>query len=105
MTSQSAHGYSKSSGNEDMSQRISETAKDYADKALDVGQEALDAADEYLKPIGLSLKEKPMMTLAVFGGIAFVVGAFWMQRSSQRHTRWDELAAHLNDMARRSRWW
>jgi hypothetical protein len=47
-----------------------------------------------------------MTTLAVFGGIAFVAGAFWMLRTSRQQSRWDDVMAQLNDFSRRSRsWW
>jgi hypothetical protein len=107
MNRQAEYGYEKGSPRHDsLTEQVSETAKDYAGKALDVGEEAIDRADEYLRPIGLSLREKPMTTLAVFSGIAFAVGAFWMLRSAQRQSRMDEVLSQLNDFARRSRsWW
>ena len=53
-----------------------------ADQAIDrtreLAEEALDRADEWLKPVGLSIKERPMTVLAVVGGLAFAAGAFWM---------------------------
>ena len=41
-----------------------------------------DRADEWLKPTGLSIKERPMTVLAVVGGLAFAAGAFWMLKNS-----------------------
>jgi ElaB/YqjD/DUF883 family membrane-anchored ribosome-binding protein len=84
MNHQSESGYENARhGKDTLTEQVTETAREYANKAIDVGEEAIDRADEYLKPIGLSLKEKPMTTLAVFGGIAFVAGAFWMLRNSR----------------------
>jgi hypothetical protein len=107
MNRQSEYGYENARhGKDTLTEQVTETAREYANKALDVGEEAIDRADEYLKPIGLSLKEKPMTTLAVFGGIAFVAGAFWMLRTSRQQSRWDDVMAQLNDFSRRSRsWW
>ena len=106
MTSQSGYGQQqKKRGEDGFADKVSETVKDYADKAYDAGGDAIDRADEYLKPVGLSLKEKPMTTLAVFGGVAFMAGALWMMRGSQRQSRWDDIASQLNDMSRRARWW
>ena len=90
-----------------LADQVAETVKDYSNKAREVGEDAIELADEYLRPIGLSLKERPMTTLAVFGGIAFVAGAaFWMLRNSQRQSRLDGLLAQLPDLSGRSRsWW
>jgi hypothetical protein len=41
------------------------------DKTRELAEEALDRADEWLKPTGLSIKERPMTVLAVVGGLAF----------------------------------
>ena len=49
-------------------------ADQVADKARELGEEALDRADEWLKPVGLSIKERPMTVLAVVGGLAFAAG-------------------------------
>ena len=49
------------------------------DRTRELAEEALDRADEWLKPTGLSIKERPMTVLAVVGGLAFAAGAaFWM---------------------------
>lgn len=108
MNRQTEYGYEKPRQRDDsLTDQVAETAKDYANKAREVGEDAIELADEYLRPIGLSLKERPMSTLAVFGGIAFVAGAaFWMLRNSQRQSRLDGLLAQLPDLSSRSRsWW
>ena len=81
------------------------TVGQMADKAQELGSEALDRVDEWLKPVGLSVKERPMTCVAVVGGIAFAAGALWMLRNSQQQSRLDELRQQLSDYARRSRFW
>ena len=105
MNRQAEYGYEKPRQRDDsLTDQVAETAKDYSNKAREVGEDAIELADEYLRPIGLSLKERPMTTLAVFGGIAFVAGAaFWMLRNSQRQSRMDGLLAQLPDLSSRSR--
>ena len=44
------------------------------DRTRELAEEALDRADEWLKPTGLSIKERPMTVLAVVGGLAFAAG-------------------------------
>jgi hypothetical protein len=75
------------------------------DKTREFAEEALDRADEWLKPTGLSIKERPMTVLAVVGGLAFAAGAaFWMLKSSRQQSRYEELAATLSDLPRRAGW-
>jgi len=108
MNRQAEYGYEKTRQRDNsVTDQVADTAKEYANKAREVGEDAIDLADEYLRPIGLSLKERPMTTLAVFGGIAFVAGAaFWMLRNSQRQSRMDDLLAQLPDLSRGSKsWW
>ena len=96
MTQQSGRGYKAHDRNE-----MSEQAMD---KTRELAEEALDRADEYLKPIGLSIKEKPMTVLAVIGGVAFAAGALWMFKSSHKQSRYDEILATLSDLPRRAGW-
>lgn len=64
----------------------------------------MHCADVYLRPIGLSLRDRPISTPVVFGGIAFAVGALWVLRQDSReHSRWDDLVAQFNEYSRRSR--
>ena len=88
-----------------MAEQVVEGAKAVSDKAQDLGSQALDQAEEWLKPVGLSIKERPMTCLAVVGGVAFALGAYWTMRSARSQSRFDELAQQLSDYARRSRWW
>jgi hypothetical protein len=75
------------------------------DKTRELAEEALDRADEWLKPTGLSIKERPMTVLAVVGGLAFAAGAaFWMLKSSRKQSRYDEVLGALSDLPRRAGW-
>ena len=89
MTQQSGgYGYKPSERNGMSEQAI--------DKTRELAEEALDRADEWLKPTGLSIKERPMTVLAVVGGLAFAAGAFWMLRNSrQQQSRYDQVLASL----------
>ena len=79
-------------------------ADQVADKARELGGDALDTADEWLKPVGLSIRERPMTCLAVVGGLAFAAGAFWMLRNSRQQSRYDSLVETLSDLPRRAGW-
>jgi hypothetical protein len=57
-----------------------------------------------LKPVGLSIKERPMTVLAVVGGLAFAAGAFWMLKNSRQQSRYEELLTTLSDLPRRAGW-
>jgi hypothetical protein len=97
MTRQSArYGY-----NHDQRNGVSEQA---IDKTRELAEEALDRADEWLKPTGLSIKERPMTVLAVVGGLAFAAGAFWMLRNSRQQSRYEQLLGTLSDLPRRAGW-
>ena len=74
------------------------------DKTRELAEEALDRADEFLNPVGLSIKDRPMTVLAVVGGLAFAAGAFWMFSKSRQQSRYDELVATLSDLPRRAGW-
>ena len=74
------------------------------DRTRELAEEALDRADEFLKPVGLSIKERPMTVLAVVGGLAFTAGALWMFKSSRKPSRYDEMLATLSDLPRRAGW-
>ena len=75
------------------------------DKTRELAEEALERADEWLKPTGLSIKERPMTVLAVVGGLAFAAGAVWMLRNFRRQqSRYDQVLATLSDLPRRAGW-
>lgn len=98
-----SHGYQGAQHEQagTLSDRIAEGAKSAADKTVEIAGDALDQADEWLKPIGLSIKEKPMTCLAVVGGIAFAAGALWMLRSSQQQSQLNNLVSQLGEYKRR----
>ena len=79
-------------------------AEHTVDKTRELAKEALDRADEFLKPVGLSIRERPMTVLAVVGGLAFTAGALWMFKSSRKPSRYDEALAALSDLPRRASW-
>jgi hypothetical protein len=75
------------------------------ERTRELAEEALDRADEWLKPTGLSIKERPMTVLAVVGGLAFAAGAaFWMLKNSRQQSRYDQVLATLSDLPRRAGW-
>jgi hypothetical protein len=97
MTQQSGrYGYKPNERN-GMSEQV-------VDKTKELAEEALDRADEWLKPTGFSIKQRPMTVLAVVGGLAFAAGAFWMLKNSRQQSRYDELVATLTDLPRRAGW-
>ena len=75
------------------------------ERARELGEEALDRADAVLRPVGLSLRERPMTCLALVGGLAFAAGAVWMLRNSRQQSRMDEFLQQVSDYTRRPRWW
>jgi hypothetical protein len=80
-------------------------AEQTMDRTRELAEEALDRADEWLKPTGLSIKERPMTVLAVVGGLAFAAGAaFWMLKKSRQQSRYEELVATISDLPRRAGW-
>ena len=96
MTQQSGRGYNPHERNG--------VADEAIDKTRELAEEALNRADEWLKPTGLSIKERPMTVLAVVGGLAFAGGALWMFRNSRKQSRYDEVLATLSDLPRRAGW-
>ena len=74
------------------------------DQARELGENALDRAEEWLNPLGLSIKERPMTVLAVVGGLAFAAGAVWVLKSSRQQSRYDALLGTLSDLPRRAGW-
>jgi hypothetical protein len=96
MTQQSGRGYRPNERNGMSEQAI--------DRTKELAEDALDRADEWLKPTGLSIKERPMTVLAVVGGLAFAAGAAYWMLKSQKRSRYDEVLATLSDLPRRAGW-
>ena len=89
----------------DREQTVESRVAAAGERARELGEEALDRADAVLRPVGLSIRERPMTCLAVVGGLAFAAGAVWMLRNSRRQSRMDEFMEHVSEFARRPRWW
>lgn len=85
-----------------MQDQISEQAQAVAEKAQELGTEALDRVDGWLKPVGLSLKERPVVTLAVLGGVALAIGAIWSSRAQRPSSQ--AMMDQLGTYARRAGW-
>jgi hypothetical protein len=51
--------------------------KSRMDSATEIGQQALDQASETATVARDTVKEHPITTLAVVGGLAFAIGALW----------------------------
>ena len=81
-----------------------DVADQVVDRTRELAEEAFERADEWLKPTGLSIKERPMTVLAVVGGLAFVAGAIWMLRNSRQQSKYDRVLATLSDLSRRVGW-
>jgi len=96
MTQQGNRGYTPYERN-----GVSEQAMD---RTRELAEEALDRADEFLNPVGLSIKERPMTVLAVIGGLAFAAGALWMFSKSRQQSPYDQVVASLSDLSRRAGW-
>jgi hypothetical protein len=96
MTQQSGRGYKPY----ELNGMVDQTT----DRTRELAEEALNRADQFLKPVGLSIKERPMAVLAVVGGLAFTAGALWMFTSSRKQSRYDEMLATLSDLPRRAGW-
>lgn len=103
MTQQSGNIESQNRPQPTLSEQLTEGATTAVNETTEFASEALDQADEWLKPIGLSLKEKPGTCLAVVGGLAFAAGALWMLRSSRQQSQVESLMTQLSDYARRFR--
>lgn len=85
--------------------QVSETAQDMMEGAAEMGSEALDRADEWLRPVGLSLKERPVMTIAVLAGLGVAIGALWKSRSSSQQTdMMHNMSRMWDQFSRGNRW-
>jgi hypothetical protein len=49
------------------------------------------------------MKDRPVTSLAIVGGIAFAAGALWMLRNSHRQSRARDLLDQLSYLTHRSR--
>ena len=77
----------------------------WSDQARDAGRQALDHTSETTAATRDMIKEHPMATMAVIGGLAFAVGALWMAGRS-RQSQWplmDRLSDLQEELPRRWR--
>ena len=72
--------------------------KSAMDQAADLGHQALDQAAETATAARDTVKEHPITTLAVIGGLAFAIGALWKMQQSSKVNRTDALMARLADL-------
>ncbi len=103
MTHQSGTYGSQGKPEPTLTEQVAQGATTAVNKTAEFASEALDQADEWLKPVGLSLKEKPGTVLAVVGGLAFAAGALWMLRSSRQQSQTAAWMSELSNYARRFR--
>jgi hypothetical protein len=73
------------------SQSYAETAAEFGESALERGTEAAAVARD-------TVKQHPMATLAVIGGLAFAVGALWKISQSRQRSPVDSLLGRLSDL-------
>lgn len=85
-------------GNGGLAHDISETAKAAVEDAKEVGAEAIEVVDEYLRPVGLSLKEKPMLTLGAVAGVAVAIGALWTLKRQQQRSQLGQLTNQFSGL-------
>jgi len=68
----------------------------WSDEARDLGRRAIDETTAAAAATRDAVKDNPAATLAIIGGLAFVVGALWMVGRS-RQTR-PSLLGRLSDL-------
>jgi hypothetical protein len=72
--------------------------KSNMDQAAEMGQQALDQATEAANVARDAVKDHPIATLAVVGGLAFAIGALWKMQRSPKASHMDTLMARLSDL-------
>ena len=72
--------------------------KSRMDQATEMGQQAFDQASEAAAVARDTVKEHPITTLAVVGGLAFAIGALWELQRPSRTTHVDTLMERLSDL-------
>jgi hypothetical protein len=63
-----------------------------------MGQQALDQVSEAATVARDTVKENPITTLAVVGGLAFAIGALWKLQRSSRASHVDTLMERLSGL-------
>jgi hypothetical protein len=72
--------------------------KSRMDQATEMGQQALDQATEAATVARDAVKDHPIASLAVVGGLAFAIGALWKMQRSPKVSHVDPLMARLSDL-------
>jgi hypothetical protein len=72
--------------------------KSRMDQAAEIGQEEFDQASEAAIVARDTVKEHPITTLALVGGLAFAIGALWKLQRSSKTSRVDTLMERLSGL-------
>jgi len=72
--------------------------KSRMDQVTEMGQQGLDEVSEAATVTRDTVKEHPIITLAVVGGLAFAVGALWKLQRSSKASHVDTLMERLSDL-------
>jgi hypothetical protein len=72
--------------------------KSRMDQAAEIGQQAFDQASEAATVARDTVKEHPITTLAVVGGLAFAIGALWKMQRASKTSRVDRLMERFSDL-------
>ena len=83
----------------------SQQSSSWSEQAREAGRQALDQTAESAAATRDMMKDHPMATFAVIGGLAFAVGALWMAGRS-RQSQWplmDRLSELQSELPRRWR--
>jgi hypothetical protein len=80
--------------------------KSRMDQAVQIGQQAFDQASEAATVARDTVKEHPITTLALVGGLAFAIGALWKLQRPSRTTHVDTLMERLSGLQKQlpKRW-
>lgn len=76
-------------------------AREYTEGILD---ETISYGSKLASELGAAIKERPYITLAMAGGLAFAIGALWKLNQRPASSRYERLLAqmpelpHTNDM-------
>jgi hypothetical protein len=62
---------------------------------MDQISEAADNVGAFASEVMEAIKERPNVTMAIAGGLAFAVGALWMVRRQQSQTTYEAMLARL----------
>jgi hypothetical protein len=78
--------------------QATEMGQQALDQATELGQQALDQASQAATIARDTVKENPMTTLVVVGGLAFAIGALWKMQRASRNGHVDALMDRLSGL-------